>query len=270
MRLDPGHLSVCEIRRRFDRVADRFDEADYVHRATFDGLLDRLQPVTVDARLVIDLGCATGTGSAALAKIYRKARVVGMDVSGRMLDKGAGGRSFVSRVRQVQCDACNLPLRDQSADIILANMLLPWINDFDRLFGEVNRALRKDGIFAFASLGPGSLSELGAHERTSPFPDMHDIGDALIRAGLREPVLDVDRLRITWQSVEALQSDMLHCGATEDAGLYPAGGDAAAAGNPAVDLELVFGHAWGSGARREPGEFRVEPGAIGFRGRDKQ
>jgi malonyl-CoA O-methyltransferase len=270
MRLDPGQFDIHEIRKRFDRVADTFDDADFVHRSTFDGLLERLQPVAVDAKLIVDLGSATGNGSASLAKTFRKARVLAVDASGFMLDRSKDRHAFLSKVREVQADACRLPLRDHTVDLVVANMLLPWITDLDLCFSEINRVLRKDGVFAFASLGPDSLSAFSSDVGTGPFPDMHDVGDGLVRAGLREPVLDVDRLRVTWGSSAALVKDMLACGATGDEAGFPAtdiGHDET--GRLAIDLELVFGHAWGSGPRPEPGEFRVEAGTIGRRGRDR-
>ena len=95
MRLDPGELSTIEVRRRFDSAAGTFDSADYVHRTTCDGLLDRLDPVAVAGGLVIDLGSASGSSAAALAKRFRKGRVVSVDVSRNMLQKGADRRSLM-------------------------------------------------------------------------------------------------------------------------------------------------------------------------------
>lgn len=272
MRLDPGPLGIQEIATRFDRAADTFDQADYVHRASFDGLLDRLQPVSVDAGLIVDLGAASGAGSAALAARFRKARVIGVDASAHMLRQSMRRRSLLSKVRAIQADACALPFKDNSADLIVANMLLPWIGDPDRCFAEVNRVLRKEGVFAFATLGPDSMSEFKTMTETCRFPDMHDVGDGLVQAGLQDPVLDVERLRVTWGSMDELANDMLACGAIGgEADLLRASESSALPrdedGRFAIDLELVFGHAWGSGPRPTAGEFRIEAASIGRRGR---
>ena len=272
MRLDPGELSTIEVRRRFDSAAGTFDNADYVHRTTCDGLLDRLDPVAIAGGLVVDLGSASGSSAAALAKRFRKGRVISVDVSRDMLRKGADRRSFLSRVREVQADAKQLPLAAQSADLVFANMLLPWLDSLDDCFAEVNRVLKKDAVFAFSSLGPDSMREFRYLGETCRFPDMHDVGDALVRAGLRDPVLDVDRLRITWSSIADLFDDLLACGAVagtpEDLESADSGfPNRDEAGQLAIELELVFGHAWGSGPRPDAGEFRVDPGAIGRRHR---
>ena len=283
MRVDHGDSSVSDVRRRFDNAANSFDDADYVHRATFAGLLERLAPVTIHSGLVLDLGAASGTGSEALAKTFAKSRVLGVDVSGQMLARAAGKRRLFSKIRQVQANALKLPLPDTCTDLVFANLLLPWIDDPAPCFSEVNRVLRKDAVFAFSSLGPDSMTEFreaaaGLDECAviRNFPDMHDVGDALVRAGLRDPVLDVDRLRVTWPTFDRLLCDLVGCGAI---GQLSAANrsrfEALEARFPrrdedglfAIELELVFGHAWGSGPRPEAGEFRVEPGAIGRRER---
>ena len=111
------------------------------------------------------------------------------------------------------------------------------------------------------------------------FPDMHDLGDAAVRAGLRDPVLDVDRLSVTYQDADALFRDLTGCGARNciaDRGLSLTGKGRFAAMTTALeqqrrdgvielDLELVYGHCWGSAARAPEGEYRIDPTRIGRR-----
>ena len=277
----PGdRLRTADVRRRFDRVAPVFEKADFVHRSTCEGLLERMAPLTVDPRVVLDVGCATGAGSRLLAKRFRKASVIGVDLSLGMLQAARKKRSRFAKVREVQAEAVQLPFADQGVDIVFANLLLPWIDDVDSFFAEVSRTLSENGVFAFASLGPDSFSAMRdawapddafAHVRS--FPDMHDIGDALVRSGLAEPVLDVDRLTVTYDDAGALLEDVARSGSGNclagrrssitgrrrfEAMLARLGG-----GRIAMELELVFGHAWGRGARPPAGEYRIEPGAIG-------
>lgn len=282
MRVDRGDNNVEKLRQRFDAAADSFDDADYVHRATFTGLIERLAPVTVNKGLVLDLGSAAGAGSEHLSQSFGRSRVISIDLSARMLARGSKKRRLFSKVREVQGDARCLPIRDGCADLVFANMLLPWISEAVDCFREVNRVLRKDAVFAFATLGPDSMAEFreaasgfaGVPDIQS-FPDMHEVGDALVRSGLRDPVLDVDRLEVTWPCFDELLGDLIACGAIgrtrpgagRDFGAlesrFPRREDS---GRFAIELELVFGHAWGSGPRPAAGEYRVDPGAIGRRG----
>ena len=98
------------VRCLFDAVADDFADHDFVHRRTFDGLLERLEPMQLAPLRILDLGCAVGAGSRALAKRFRRARVVSVDLSARMLREAHRHRSrFLSRRSEVQADAHRLP-----------------------------------------------------------------------------------------------------------------------------------------------------------------
>ena len=183
---------------------------------TFDGLLERLQPMQLEPRRVLDLGCAVGDGSRALTKRFRRARVVSVDLSARMLHAARHGRPrFLSRRAEVQADAHRLPFPVGCFDLIVANQLLPWIENPDPVFAEIARTLRQEGLFLFSSLGPDSYAELrGA--APSPFPDMHDVGDGLVRSGLKDPVLDVEPLRINYSSGDKTRSGSARFGRAAD------------------------------------------------------
>lgn len=281
-------LNVRHMRRRFDRAAATFDASDFVHAATRDGLFRRLEPVTVDASVVVDLGCATGNSMRALEKRFRSARVVGIDLSRPMLERARAKRGWFSRSSFVQADARALPLADRSVDVVFSNLLLPWISDPASLAGEVARVLRDGGVFAFATFGPDSLSELRAAwegldelEHVHRFPDMHDVGDALVRAGLRDPVLDVDRLAISYDRVERLFADLTSVGARNSlaARRRDLSGKAVMSsmkerleglrrnGEIRLELELVFGHCWGTGSVARGRDARIDPASIRVRRR---
>lgn len=282
-------LKFRDVQRRFDRVAGEFNDADFVHRATFDGLIERLEPVMIEPRYVLDLGCATGTGSRRLARHYRRSRVIGLDASFAMLQQAAKKRFLTKTPLVVQADARLIPLKDASIDLVFANMLLPWIGDPVTCLEEIARVMREGGVFAFATLGPDSLSEIRTawHEidedwHVNAYPDMHDIGDAMVRAGLRDPVLDVDHLNVTYRDTAALYRDLTRTGGRNSlAGRRQTltgksrfrAMDARLAGRMSnnvlsLSLELVYGHAWGGGPRAHQGEYRVDPASISHRHRN--
>lgn len=234
-------------------AADTFDSADYVFAATRDGLMARIEPVTVDANIVIDLGSATGSAARLLEKRFKGARVVSVDLSLPMLNKAQSKKKWLAKTAYVQADASALPFADESVDAVFSNQLLPWIPQPDAVFAEIARVLRKDGLFLFSTLGPDSLQGL----RHEPFADMHDVGDALVRAGLRDPVLDVDRLTVTFETAESMRADFAAIGAAR---CLPEEPEILSA-----ELELVYGHCWGGGPRPTAGEYRVDAGQIGRR-----
>jgi malonyl-CoA O-methyltransferase len=277
-------LRPGDVRRRFDRAAGRFHEADFVHRVTREGLLQRLRPMTTAAATVIDLGCATGAAVPLLEKRFRRARVIAVDFSAAMLRVVRSKKTLFSRRHAVQADARALPFADASIDVVFSNLMLPWTDDLDAVFAAVARVLRKDGLFVFSTLGPDSFLELreawgavDAGEHVHRFPDMHDVGDALVRAGLRDPVLDVDRLSVSYQGAGALFRDLTATGArnslrNRQRGLmgrerfrrftdrFFAGGEARS-----LTLELVYGHCWGGGRSPRSGEVAIDAGKIPLR-----
>jgi malonyl-CoA O-methyltransferase len=287
--VNSGHsLNIADVRRRFDSAARGFDDADFVHGVTRDGLFARLQPLVIDASIVVDLGCATGSATQRLAKRFRGAKVVAVDLSQKMLEQCRSKQRWFSKASVIQADASALPFADQSIDIVFANLLLPWASEPVVVAEEVCRVLRKDGLFVFATLGPDSLIELrnawagiDAHHHVNRFIDMHDVGDSLVRAGLRDPVLDVDRLTVTYDDANAIFRDLTAAGARNalqgrNGSLLGKGRfealrenieSSGSGGKISLSLELVYGHCWGCGPRNVGGDVRIEAATIPTRGR---
>jgi malonyl-CoA O-methyltransferase len=285
---DPKSLSLDDAlpepraaRRAFDR-ARAFESACFIHDEARTRLLARLELMRIEPKVAVDLGCATGRGAAALAVRYPGARVLAVDSSTRMLRAAAGAGE---NVRVVGGDATALPLRGGSVDLMLANLVLPWCRP-DRLLAEAARVLTDGGALSFATLGPDSLQEIRAafaavDDRIHVHAafDMHDLGDLAVAAGLAEPVLDVDRIAVTYADVAALVRDLRAMGAVNVAGArrrgltgrrrwgrfverLPRGGD----GRFPVTVELILGQAWGRGAvaasKLPAGEIRVPVSRI--------
>ncbi|MGH8162844.1 MAG: malonyl-[acyl-carrier protein] O-methyltransferase BioC, partial [Rhodanobacteraceae bacterium] len=82
--------------------------------------------------------------------------------------------------------------------------------------------LKPDGFLAVSTLGPDTLRELraawaiadDAHPHVSRFLDMHDLGDAALAAGLRDPVLDADHLSSRYDDPRDLLRELKGLGAT--------------------------------------------------------
>lgn len=278
-----GALDSDDVRRRFDRAARRFDEADFVHRQAAAGLFERMSPMLLNVQRILDAGAAAGQASRALAAKFKTSRVISLDLSLEMLRQARNSHRRFSRIAELQANATRLPLVAGSIDLVFANMLLPWSDDIPALFGEIGRVLRKDGLFVFSSLGPDSLQELrqawqavDPHEHVNSFVDMHDLGDALVHAGFREPVLDVDYLTVVYRNCNALFRDLTASGARNSlrrrrptltgkgrfndmrARLEQKFRDGALP----LRLELVFGHAWGGGAQYPAGEYHLDVSEI--------
>jgi len=113
-----------------------------------------------------------------------------------------------------------LPLADQSVDLLFSNLCLQWCEDLGVVFAEFRRVLRPGGWLLFTSFGPDTLTELrqswaavdqAAH--VNVFLDMHDVGDAMLAAGFRDPMLDVERFTLTYRDARQLMRELKAIGA---------------------------------------------------------
>ena len=285
---DQHLLNPRDVRRRFERAATGFDDADFVHSVTRNGLLTRLEPLTVEADVVVDLGSATSAALRALKKRFAGAHVVSVDVAHRMLLEGRAKKSWWAKAAYVQASAVAMPFPDQSVDVIFANMLLPWIDEPTPVFSEIARVLRKGGVFTFATLGPDSLQEISRawrrvdeYAHVNRFMDMHNLGDGLVRAGLSDPVLDVDRLTVSYRSASKIFADLTAAGGRNTlqrrvrsltskgrfAAMVAELEDAASNGDITLGLELVYGHCWGAGPKIDPANYPIDAARIPLRRR---
>lgn len=257
---------TCAVRRVFDRVAPQYSEASFVAREIATRLGARLDLLAIEPAEVVDMGAGTGDFLRTLYKRYPAAAVTGVDLSLPMLRQADGRRSLFRRARLVQADARSLPFADESLDLVTAGLLLFLLPDMSAFFREINRVLKPSGTILFSTLGPDSLrSVFDALQTLMPdntylaFPDMHDVGDAMLAAGLAQPVLDTEFLNVDFSSSDMLLDELAACGGINVAagrrrGLVGAGVSralrhslAGEAGARAV-LEIIQGHAWKGGA----------------------
>lgn len=257
-------LDVAWLRRSFDRASSTYDAAAVLQAQIREIVLERLDITLLDPKVVLDAGAATGHGSRALKRRYPKAMVIALDFSAGFLKAAARQRSWLKPFERLCADAARLPLSEGSVDLIFANFLLPWV-DLDATFAEFRRVLAPKGLLTFANLGPDTLKELRSawaqadgHSRVNQFMDMHDVGDALIRAGFADPVLDVERYTLSYAAVLDLAADLKAVGARNATAGRPKGltGPRKFAamqsayesfrrdGRLPATYEVVFGQAW--------------------------
>jgi malonyl-CoA O-methyltransferase len=201
-------------RRSFDHAAKTYDDAAVLHREVLNNLLERLSLTTLEPQTVLDAGAGTGHASRALKRRYPRALVLALDSSAELLRAAGRQRSWLRPFERVRADAQLLPLGDGSVDLIVSNLLLQWC-DPDAVFAESRRVLRPGGLLTFSTFGPDTLRELrsawaqvDSSTHVHQFIDMHDLGDALVRAGFSSPVLDVERFTLQYLDVRKLAEDL--------------------------------------------------------------
>lgn len=286
-----GMLDKVQMRIAFERAATTYDAAAVLQREIAERMLERLDLIKCRPRRILDVGCGTGHCSRALERRYRRARIIGVDIAYAMARTGKMRTRWRNRQHFVCADAEALPLADGSVDMVLSNLTLQWC-DPDAVLHEFARVLRPGGVVMFTSFGPDTLCELRAAWQTvderphvHAFLDMHDLGDAVLRAGLADPVMDVEHFTLTYPDVLTLLRDLKNLGAhnvirTRNRGLtgkrsfarFRSAYEAQARdGLIPATYEAVYGHAWAATAPRSharaDGSVSIPLAGIGRRGR---
>jgi malonyl-CoA O-methyltransferase len=259
------------MRRSFDRAAQTYDHVAVLQRTVAERMAERLRYVKFTPALILDAGCGTGYGRQLMRAHYKPARLIELDISLGMLRMARGTRPWWRRLLPADgadyvCgDLEALPLQAGSINLAWSNLALQWCNDLDAAFAGVRRVLAPDGLFMFSTFGPDTLKELrqafgrvDGHTHVSRFQDMHDIGDALARAGFAEPVMDMEHFTLTYEDVAGLMRDLKALGAHNatrgraqglsgktawremEAGYEKLRRD----GRLPATYEVVYGHAW--------------------------
>ena len=267
-------IDAPALRRRRDRIALRYDGAAVLPGELGRRMLERLDVVRLPDGPFLDLGCATGGAVRALRERYPASEVYGVEVSGAMLERArerdSGRLRWLPRLsgrasRWVCADPARLPFRPGTFSMVWANLLPPVFIDPAARWRSIGSLLRPGGLLTFTMLGPDSLGELRSATRLAglpatvmPFADMHDVGDVLVAAGFSNPVMDMERITLTYPDFPALCRDLRDLGADDPSirrrrGLLGPRRWAAVEtqyerhrqdGRLPLTVEVVYGHAW--------------------------
>jgi malonyl-CoA O-methyltransferase len=210
-----------QIRRAFGRAATDYAATAVLQREVESRLLERLDDVQTAPQRILDIGCGPGRASLALKQRWPQAQVLALDLALPMLREAKKQIGWWRpRFARVNADASALPLPDACVELIFSNLCIQWVADLPGLFAEWRRVLAPGGLLLLSSFGPETLHELRAafaaadsDEHVSRFAPIQVVGDALLAAGLRDPVLDADDFTLTYASARDLMHELRTIGA---------------------------------------------------------
>lgn len=233
-------ISVATVRQLFARPA-RCADSQFLRREISARMFERLQLIRAHPQRVVDAGCGEGSDLLGLQQAFPEAQLLGIDAALPMLLSAArageqsrsGMQKLVARffgsrpagihAAQLACaDFGALPLSRSSVDLLWSNLALHWHPRPHQVIGEWARVMQVDGLLMFSCFGPDTFGELReafdavepersaplAVQRVLPFVDLHDYGDMLVQAGFAAPVMDMEKLNISYSSVAKLLDDV--------------------------------------------------------------
>jgi len=210
----------------FDRRAWRLhrDRAargcvEFLHTEVADRLIERLDDVKRKFRVALDLGAHHGALSRALGCRPEIDWAVAADASVGFLTQLGGMR--------VAADPDLVPFRDGSFDLAVSALALHWACDLPGALVQIRRILKPGGLFLAAMFGGSTLVELrtalieaelieegGASPRVSPVAELGDVAGLLLRTRFAMPVVDAEKIRVTYPDALALMRDLRGMGET--------------------------------------------------------
>ncbi len=273
----PDSMAVvvrAQAKARLRAKARGLQADDAVLRTVSDQVLERLPLLLIEPTQVLDLGCWGQSSLEALSNVYPEADITGLALGHASLveaqknDNSGPKKNWLNRLasigrksrhKMISGDPHAMPFPDAQFELVVSNLCLPFCQNPNAVFKEVSRVLKPGGAFLFSSLGPDTLVEyrrrwaaVDSYPRVSGLIDMHDLGDAMLKAGLGDPVLDRDTLNLDYPSVAALENELQVFGLVNTAfgrrkGLLSSQSVSqvqAGTSRFTVGLELVHGHAW--------------------------
>ena len=208
------------VRHHRDRAAAHpDDDTDFLFHDVSDRLLDRMDDITRQFPTALELGARRGHLADGLNGRNGIERLFQSDCS----------PGFVQHLRHRRLAAQDdlLPFAFGSLDLVISNLALHWVNDLPGALSQIRRALKPDGLFLASILGGETLHELrgvladaeiavtgGLSPRLSPMVDVRDAGALMQRAGFALPVVDIDRIDVTYSDALALMRDLRAMGET--------------------------------------------------------
>lgn len=296
--LQPLDLDPRAVRLQFNRRAARFESNDYLLREVERRMFERLDVVKIAPSKILDLGCGLGAGVIELSRRYPQAEILGLDLSPGMVEAAkksalpsteglfsrfmkSMGASQGRRLNFDVADLAKLPSDNESVELLWSNLVFHWLGVPEPALLELYRVAKPGALLMFSAFGVDTLQEIRpasgkrsimppASAAASPplavaapidlmrFRDMHDWGDALVEVGFAEPVMDMERITLSFADPKNLLKDLHQLGGNALGGRRTALSPKSLCadlllkleskmdhGEPfKVTFEVIYGHAW--------------------------
>jgi SAM-dependent methyltransferase len=223
--LPPRLFDRSLLARRLDRVAGGFGAASFLKIRAVEDALDTLSAINRTFDLTLDIGARDGTFGKCLKSSHAATKIgtlIEADIS-EVMTKARADNGHI----QIVLDEEALPFADDSLDLIVAPLNLHSVNDLPGVLVQIRRALKGDGLFIGSMLGGETLRELrtvlmeaemevrgGYGPRIAPFAESYDLVDLLKRTGFAMPVVDADKVSVTYEHPLRLLADLRAMGET--------------------------------------------------------
>jgi SAM-dependent methyltransferase len=207
------------VRQHRERAA-RLGTAEFLFEEAAERLAERLDDIKRGFTRVLVLGARRGVMAGAVGSRAGIELMVEVDDAFGFLSGARPGP-------RVLAEAEALPFAPAAFDLVVSPLALQWTNDLPGALLQLRRCLAPDGLLLASMLGGETLDALrrafleaelaeegGVSPRVSPMADGRELAGLLHRAGFALPVVDSDRVSVTYESALALMAELRAMGET--------------------------------------------------------
>ncbi|MGN7613274.1 methyltransferase domain-containing protein [Magnetococcales bacterium HHB-1] len=212
------------IHKTWQRRATSFVNHNFFMERLAMDLDDRLTGIKLTPQHILDLGSRTPHTSDHLRQRYPKAKLIQMAPAEAFIPLIREKKRLFRKRSPALVGEERLPFANQSFDLILSNMFIHWSSHPQKLFKEIKRILKPEGMLFFTMIGANTLKELrfcqqqnqtdpNTPETTLAAPDIHQLGDLLHASRLALAVIDREQGAFFLHQAEELWSMLRQFGA---------------------------------------------------------
>lgn len=214
------------IDRQLRRLA-RQAQTPWLHEEVARRLAAKLGPIRIEPKRWLHWSAHLGGGSESVAEHYPNAQKWMVEPHAALADRMRASAAQHARrdwrtlwrksAEEIFLEPVgrDVPWAGDGVDLLWANMTLHGSANLPDMMARWHQHLAVGGFLMCSGLGPDTARELrqlyqqmGWPRPTIDFVDMHDLGDELAKAGFTDPVMDMERLTLTWASPQAMLDEV--------------------------------------------------------------
>lgn len=197
------------VRQNRNRAALKLNKHGFLIDWSMDQIASRLNDIKREFPTALQIGCRTSNdfnGQYGIKNLYT------LDIAEELQPT-------------IQADEELMPFAAKSFNFIYSPLNLHTTNDLPGTLSQIKNTLKPDGLFIASLLGGETLYELrdsmnrielemtgGGSPRIAPFADLPQMGSLMQRAGFNLPVIDSEKITVTYDNVLKLMEDLRFMG----------------------------------------------------------
>tara|TARA_B100001540_G_C15757334_1_gene619990 strand:- start:206 stop:1003 length:798 start_codon:yes stop_codon:yes gene_type:complete len=199
-----------------NRVARNYNKFNFLKLHSSEVIKKNIQNINKDFDRVLEIGSHDGGLTAKLKKLKKIKKIISIDNSIEMIKLNRISNNYFINV-----DEESLIFKNDSFDGVFSCLYLNNLNDYEIFFNNINKILKKKGVFLFSIFGSETIRELkstliktdeivfnGVYPRFNMQFDVKGLGNFLLNLGFKNTVIETDLIKVKYKSTLKLMRDL--------------------------------------------------------------